>query len=302
VSETLRRHTALYLLILTGIVGCTIVSMGCREEATGQARATSSGEGGTIRLATTTSMDNSGLLDYLLPVFEKQTHIRVHVLSMGTGKALETARRGDCDVVLVHAPEAEAGFVAEGHGLRRHDVMHNDFLLIGPPDDPAGAARAGSAADAFRRVAKARAPFVSRGDESGTHKKEKQVWLSAGIVPAGSWYMQVGQGMGASLVLADQKQAYILTDRGTYLAFTRKIGLKELFSGDPALRNHYGVIAVDPARHPNVDHHGATKLIEFLTSDQGRRLIGEFRIEGKQAFDPHRAPAEAPRIRSAGHD
>lgn len=240
----------------------------------------------TIRLATTTSTEATGLLDVLVEAFEKQTGIVVQVLSMGTGKALRTGANGDCDVVLVHARAAEDEFVAEGHGVARRDVMHNDFVLLGPAADPAGVRGAPGAADALRRIAAARATFCSRGDDSGTHRKEASLWASAGVVPDGAWYQQTGQGMGATLTVAGEKRAYVLADRGTYVTMRKTIALTVLRDGGEEMRNPYGVIAVNPATHGHVQYEATMKFIEFLTGPTGRKLIGEYTVDGEVLFHP----------------
>jgi tungstate transport system substrate-binding protein len=258
---------------------------GCRNTAGPPAQ-----EKVVIRLATTTSTVATGLLDFLLPAFEQETGIHVDVLAMGTGKALETARRGDCDVVLVHARAAEDQFVASGFGVDRRDVMYNDFIVLGPPGDPARIAGLRDAAEAFRRIAAGGRVFCSRGDDSGTHEKEKELWQAAGIKPQGAWYQQTGQGMGETLIIAGQKQGYVLADRGTYVAFRGKVELKVLVEGDRRLVNPYGIIAVNPARHGHVNHQAARRLIDWITSPTGRRLITEFTREGEQLFFPTSAP------------
>ena len=243
-----------------------------------------------IRLATTTSTENSGLLEALLPAFEKQTGYRVHVIAVGTGKALRMARDGDVDVVLVHAPKAEQAFVKEGHGEKRYPVMHNDFVLVGPPADPAGVRSATSAADAFRRIAAVGALFVSRGDDSGTHKKELSLWRAAGIQPHDAWYREAGQGMGKVLQMADEMGAYTLTDRGTWLAMKDHLRLALLYQGDAGLFNPYHIIPVNPARHPRVNHAGALALVQWLTGSEGQARIAAFRKEGQQLFVPDVLP------------
>ncbi|MFO8015163.1 MAG: substrate-binding domain-containing protein [Phycisphaerae bacterium] len=249
---------------------------------------------GTLRLATTTSTENSGLLDRLLPPFEARFGAEVRVVPVGTGRALALGRNGDADVLLVHAPAAEAAFIEAGYGVNRRAVMVNDFLLLGPAADPAGVAETDSAADALAAVARAEAPFVSRGDDSGTHKKERALWAEAGIEPAGPWYLEVGQGMGATLLLADEKRAYCLSDRGTYLAMRDKIDLEVRFEGDPVLRNPYSIIAVNPARHPDVNYAGAMALVGWVTSPRGQRLIGDFQVDGEGLFQPTAVPDAAP--------
>lgn len=239
----------------------------------------------TIRLATTTSTVNSGLLDELLPVFRRQTGIEVQVLPMGTGKALRTGRDGNCDVLLVHAPDAEQLFVAQGWGVQRRAVMYNDFVLLGPAGDPAGM-RTLPPTEAMQRIAIAKCIFVSRGDQSGTHQKELALWKAVGLEPSGEWYRAVGKGMGETLTIADEMQAYVLADRGTFLKFRRKIDLKVLVEGSPLLHNPYSAIAVNPKKHPHVRYEDAMKFIEFLTSDTARTIIANYRLEGEALFHP----------------
>ena len=250
-----------------------------------------SGERGPkrLRLATTTSTENSGLLAVLLPPFEQAHGVTVDVIAVGTGKALKLGENGDVDVVLVHARAAEDAFVAKGFGVGRRDVMHNDFVVVGPESDPAGLRDAKSAAEALKLLASAEAAFVSRGDDSGTHKKELELWKAAGVRPTGKWYLSTGQAMGAVLRIADEKRAYALTDRGTYLAYAGKIQLAVVFEGDPALFNPYGVIAVNPAKHPGVQHALARKLIDYLTGAEGQRIIARYKRNGKQLFFPDAA-------------
>ena len=268
--------------VLCSLALALSTTVGCREDSR-------SSEPVTIRLATTTSTENSGLLDVLLPAFERQTGITVEVMSMGTGKALRTAANGDCDVVLVHARSAENEFVAAGHGVNRRDVMYNDFVLLGPADDPAKVREAGTASEALRRIAASKATFCSRGDDSGTHKKEMSLWQAAGIAqPDGAWYQETGQGMGATLTVADEKQAYLLADRGTYIAYRGKLELTVLCEGDTALHNPYGVIAVSPKQHPHVNFDAAMKFIDFLTGPTGQEIIGTYRVDGEVLFHPHK--------------
>ena len=239
-----------------------------------------------LRLATTTSTDNSGLLAVLLPQFEKQAGVKVHVIAVGTGKALRMGRDGDVDLVLVHAPAAEKAFVDAGYGVDRRDVMYNDFVLVGPAADPAGIAKSGDANMALERIAAKNALFVSRGDDSGTHKKERNLWQSAGITPAGDWYREAGQGMGKVLQIAGELDAYTITDRGTWLAYRDKSPLKVLFEGDPRLFNPYGIIAVNPKRYPDTNYRDAGKLIAWITSETGQQMIGGFTISGSRLFTP----------------
>jgi tungstate transport system substrate-binding protein len=239
-----------------------------------------------LRLATTTSTENSGLLAHLLPTFEKRSGYRVHVIAVGTGKALKLGEQGDVDIVMVHARKAEQAFIAAGHGRDRREIMYNDFVVIGPPDDPAGIATVNSAAEAFGQIAKSEQRFVSRGDDSGTHKRELYIWHLSGRTPGGRWYVEAGQGMGKVIQMAAELDAYTLTDRGTWISFEDKVPLKLLFERDPPLVNTYGVIAVDPLRHPHVDYAGATALIEWLSSDEGQLLINDYKLRGKQLFYP----------------
>lgn len=239
-----------------------------------------------IRLATTTSTENSGLLGFLLPEFTRQTGYRVHVIAVGTGKALRMGREGDVDVVLVHAPRAESEFVAKGFGTQRHSVMYNDFVLIGPPHDPAGINTASSVTDAMHRIADHNALFISRGDDSGTHKKEMALWNSSRLQPAGNWYREAGQGMGKVIQIADELEAYTLTDRGTWLAYRDKSSLRLLFAGDALLHNPYGIIAVNPKRFPDINYNGANSLITWITAEPAQTLIADYQIAGSRLFTP----------------
>ncbi len=245
-----------------------------------------SGEAARLRLATTTSTENSGLLAELMPAFTAATGIEVDVVSMGTGKALATARNGDCDLLLVHAPAAEREFVAAGHGIERTPVMQNDFVLLGPPLDPARVDGMHEAAEALRRIAGAGAPFCSRGDESGTHIKEKELWAAAGMQPSGSWYRSLGQGMGQTLTVADELHAYVLADRGTFLSRRGRLELQVLVQGDPLLRNPYHAIVVNPARHPHTQVANARRLVGWLTGPEGQRRIADFEVSGRRLYHP----------------
>jgi len=251
--------------------------------------ACSESAGARVRLATTTSTENSGLLAHLLPEFEETEGIEVQVIAVGTGQALALGRRGDADLVLVHARGREDEFVAEGHGTERRDVMWNDFVIAGPATDPVGLAGTRDAIGALEKIRAARAPFVSRGDASGTHTREQLLWggTKGGKAPAGEeYYLEAGQGMGACLIMADERRAYILTDHGTLLAFQDRLELSVLVEGYEALRNPYGVIAVNPERHPDGNADGARKLIEFLTAPATQKRIGEFRVGGEPLFHP----------------
>ena len=241
---------------------------------------------GPLRLATTTSTENSGLLAVLIPPFEKRFGIEVDVIAVGTGKALKLGENGDVDIVLVHARQAEDDFVKAGWGVNRRDVMYNDFIIIGPASDPAGIRGMADAAKALSKLAKKKAVFVSRGDESGTHKKELALWKAAGRKPGGDAYLETGQGMGHTLNIADEKQGYCLVDRGTYLAFSRKIDLEILVEGDKRLYNPYGIIAVNPARHDHARYISAMAFIGWVTSVEGQRIVDRFRRKGKRLFFP----------------
>jgi tungstate transport system substrate-binding protein len=233
-----------------------------------------------LKLSTTTSTDNSGLLAYLLPAFEKKHNCKVDVIAVGTGKAIKLAEAGDVDVTLVHARSKEDAFVESGFGVNRRDVMYNDFVIIGPAKDPAGVKTAKTAAEAMKKIADAKAVFVSRGDDSGTHTKEKGLWKAAGIEPKGDWYIEAGRGMGEVINMATERLGY----RGTFIAFQGKTDLPLLFAGDKALFNPYGVIAVNPAKHPHVKYDLAMAFIAFLTSPEGQKMINEFKMNGQQLF------------------
>ncbi len=240
-----------------------------------------------LRMATTTSTDNTGLLKAILPTFQEQTGYEVQVVAVGTGKALKMGQDGDVDVVLVHARSAEEKFVAEGFGTKRNDVMYNQFVLIGPEADPAKIKTADSAATALSQIAKTHSKFVSRGDDSGTHKKEKGLWEAANLKPEGKWYMEAGQGMGKIIQIAGELEGYALTDSGTWLVYQEKSPLKQLYQGDKGLFNPYGIIAVNPERHKDANYAGATALVDWMTSNKGQALIGDFRFHGEQLFVPN---------------
>ncbi|MEW6140883.1 MAG: extracellular solute-binding protein [Thermodesulfobacteriota bacterium] len=245
--------------------------------------------GDRLKMSTTTSTENSGLLKVLLPPFEKKTGCKVDVIAVGTGKALKLGENGDVDVVFVHARPAEDKFVADGHGVDRRDVMYNDFVIVGPSTDPAGLKQAKTAEEAVKLLAAGKAPFISRGDDSGTHKMEKQLWKKAGITPSGPWYIEAGQGMGAVLQMAYDKKGYTLADRGTFIAYEGKTDLALLFEGDKSLHNPYGVIAVNPEKHPSVNFECAKKFVVFVTSPEGQGIIASFTLNGKQLFFPSAA-------------
>ncbi|OEF95894.1 substrate-binding domain-containing protein [Desulfuribacillus alkaliarsenatis] len=240
-------------------------------------------ENTNLILATTTSTNDTGLLDELLPAFKDKTGIDVSVISVGTGQAMEIARNGDADVILVHARPAEDQFVEEGYGVNRRDVMYNDFVVLGPESDPAGIAGM-PIEEAFAILAEGSAPFISRGDNSGTHQKEVAVWNSLGIEPSGSWYMSIGKGMGDTINTADEMLGYALADRGTFISMERNIDVVIVLEGDEILLNPYGVIPVNPDLHSHVNFAGAEAFAEFITSEEGKAVINGFKLEGKQLF------------------
>ena len=242
-----------------------------------------------LRMSTTTSTEDSGLLNVLLPPFEKAQGVKVDVISVGTGKALKLGENGDVDVVLVHARPAEDKFVAQGFGVDRRDVMYNDYVIVGPKSDPAGVKQAKTVLEAFKIIAQGKAPFISRGDESGTHQMEKSLWKKAGIIPQGTWYVEAGQGMGAVLQMAFDKKGYTLSDRGTYIAQEGKLDMAIVFEGDKDIFNPYGIIAVNPAKHPKTQYELAKKFIDYVTSPEGQKIIADYKMNGKQLFFPSAA-------------
>jgi tungstate transport system substrate-binding protein len=244
-----------------------------------------------IRCASTTSTQNSGLYDYLLPIFAKKTGIKVDVVAVGTGAAIEIGKRGDADLVIVHAKEQELQAVKEGAFVNRHDLMYNDFVIIGPPNDPAQVKGTKSAVQAFQKIAIKGAAFVSRGDKSGTHTKELALWKQGGVTPKGQkWYLEVGQGMEKAQRIANEKRAYTLTDRGTWLATKDKdrLEMNIVLEGDPVLFNQYGVMAVNPQKHPQVKYQEAMQFIDWLISPEGQQAIGSFKDKhGNVLFIPN---------------
>jgi tungstate transport system substrate-binding protein len=264
-------------------LSCALVALACAQAAWAQS---------FITVASTTSTEQSGLFAHILPQFERASGIEVRVVALGTGQALDLARRGDADVVLVHAPAAEEEFVREGHGVRRFPVMYNDFVIVGPQSDPAGIAGGRDAVAALREIASAEAPFVSRGDRSGTHIAELALWDAAGIdidSAKGSWYRETGQGMGPALNTASALDAYLLADRATWLAFENRGDLAILVEGDARLVNQYGVILVNPARHPHVKRAEGQAFIDWLVSPEGQAAIASYEIGGEQLFFPNAA-------------
>jgi tungstate transport system substrate-binding protein len=248
-----------------------------------------------ITVASTTSTEQSGLFGHILPVFTRESGIAVRVVALGTGQALDVGRRGDADVVFVHDRAAEERFVAEGFGGPRRHVMFNDFVLVGPAADPARIAGLRDTNAALRRIAEARAPFISRGDRSGTHAAELRLWQLAGVDPApgrGQWYREVGQGMGPALNTAAAQGAYLLTDRGTWLSFRNRQDLRVLVEGDARLFNQYGVMRVNPQRHPHVKAADAQRFIDWLLSPAGQAAIASYQVNGEQLFFPNATQPE----------
>ena len=266
-----------------------------------------------LKMSTTTSTQSSGLLDQLLPEFEKDTGIKVKVIAKGTGAAIRDGQDGNVDVIFVHAKGREAKFVAEGFGTKRYPVMHNDFIIIGPAADPAGIKGMSDAGHALAKIAAAKAIFVSRGDDSGTHTKEQALWVESGVplveqtqkiiskgkekqisfkmpANAGDWYMSIGQGMGKTITFAEEKQGYTMTDRGTYIKYkygkTPAVELDILCEGGDALSNPYGIIPVSPEKYPNIQYDMAMQFVNWIISERGQKLIGDYRLEGKQLFFP----------------
>ncbi|MDV6251020.1 substrate-binding domain-containing protein [Vibrio sp. EA2] len=241
-------------------------------------------DGEHIRLATTTSTYHSGLLDYLLPEFEKDTGYKVDIIAAGTGKALKMGENGDVDLVMTHAPKAEGLFVEKGYGIQPRKLMYNDFVIVGPKADPAEIKDDESVLDVFKEIASKDATFISRGDDSGTHKKEMGFWAQTKIEPNFGGYRSVGQGMGPTLNMASEMQGYTMTDRGTWLAYQNKLDLEILFQGDQMLFNPYQVILVNPERYPTINHKGAQVFSDWLVNQHGQELINSFRLNGKQLF------------------
>ena len=268
----IRKLTILFVVL--------VICLGCKESQPAKQR---------LRLATTTSTRDSGLLDRLLPPFQTQHDVRVDVIAAGTGKALKLGERGDVDVLFVHAREAENAFMQAGHGIRREDVMHNTFELLGPRDDPAEV-RDLEITAALKQIASQQVVFISRGDDSGTHKRELQLWNAAAIEPNWQNYLESGQGMGATLTIADEKSAYVLTDRGTYLNFRGKIDLVPLVAQSDELRNPYGIIVVNPDKSSAVRDQLANQFVDYIISPEAQRIIRDYRLADEQLFFPVRLP------------
>ncbi len=279
-------------IVVTLIALLGLLLTACQPVVAPPADSITPATGERLILATTTSTQDSGLLDVLLPDFTAETGITVDVVAVGTGQAIQLGEDGNADVLLVHARAREDAFMEAGHGIRREDVMYNDFVIVGPADDPADLRNAESTVDAMTRIATAEAPFVSRGDDSGTHTKEKAVWAAAGIEPAGDWYISAGQGMGAVLTMANEQLAYTLSDRATYLARTLEgTDLEIVYEGDSILFNPYGVIAVNPAKNAQINNDLANQFIDWLISLPTQEKIGQFGVAefGSPLFVPDSA-------------
>lgn len=274
-------------ILFLGFILVMVFTLGCKRKVP------------HLVLATTTSVENSGLLAVLIPVFEKETEVnpapfqrggvKVDVIACGTGKAIRLAKNGDCDLILVHDPEAEERFIKEEYGINRKSIMYNDFVIVGPEDDPAKIKEMRGVISALSAIAHKRVPFISRGDDSGTHKRERQLWKKAGLIPEGEWYQETGQGMGATLGIASQKRAYCLTDRATYLTYKNKIALIMLYKKrNKLLYNPYSVILVNPEKYSRINYKKGIEFINFLISDKGQEIIKEFGREefGEPLFHP----------------
>jgi tungstate transport system substrate-binding protein len=286
-----RSKLTVFMLVLV-MIAASALSFGCTAKApvqneTGNVNDSKVEVESEMILATTTSTRDTGLLDVLVPAFDKKYGVTTKVIAVGTGEALEMGKLGNADVLLVHARKSEDEFVASGYGINRKDVMYNFFFVVGPKNDPAGAAEAKDAEAAMKKIAEAKANFLSRGDQSGTHKKELSIWEKYSLKPQGEeWYKEAGQGMGDTLTMASEMGAYTLADSGTWYAFQDKVDLKIVVEGDPILFNPYGVIAVNPEKYPNIHNKAAMAIVDFLTSEEGQKMIGDYKKNGQQLFMP----------------
>lgn len=273
------------LIIVFGLLGMMVLSA-CAPEPTPSEKPAPA----ELILATTTSTQDSGLLEYLLPDFEKEYNVFMKVIAVGSGQAIQMGKDGNADVLLVHSPTAEKTYMEEKHGVRREDVMYNDFIIVGPEEDPAKIKNSATAVDAFKALMNSKSKFVSRGDDSGTHSKEKAIWKAAELEPSGNWYISAGQGMGAVLTMADEEKAYTLADRATYMTQVEKgLELQIMIEGDNQLLNPYGVIAVDPSKSPKINNEVANQFIDWLISDETQKKIADFKKEelGVSLFIPN---------------
>lgn len=286
-----RNRLAALILTLT-IIAASALSFGCTPKAEPQKEAESIETEDTkveseMILATTTSTRDTGLLDVLVPAFDKKYGVTTKVVAVGTGEAIEMGKQGNADVLLVHSRKSEDEFVESGYGINRKDVMYNFFFIVGPKDDPAGVTLVKDAETAMKKIAETKSKFLSRGDQSGTHKKEISIWDAFGLKPQGEeWYSETGQGMGDTLTMASEMGAYTLVDSGTWYAFADKVNLKIVLEGDQVLFNPYGVIAVNPEKYPNIHNKAAMAFIDFITSEEGQKIIGDYEKNGHQLFVP----------------
>jgi tungstate transport system substrate-binding protein len=291
-----RSNLALSLFLLTFFM-LTLFVWGCSSgtqqkpsekpteaEKTAEQTQTPTEPAGTIKLATTTSVDNSGLLEYILPDLEAKHNMKVDVIAVGTGKALEHGCAGDVDVVIVHSEKAEMKFIEDGCGMERFYICQNEFVIAGPKDDPAKVKESRSAIEAMKKIADVKAKFISRGDDSGTHKAEKSLWEKAGIKPSGDWYIEAGQGMGPVLTMATEQAAYTLTDTGTFYSMIDKLNLDACFTGDPVLENVYSVIPLNPDKYPDLKHDAVKTFVQWITSPETAELITGYEANGYQLF------------------
>lgn len=283
------RHKIFVLLIVPSmlIFFLCLIAIGCsRDNELRPGPGETESDDGSIMLATTTSTYDSGLLDYLNPVFTEQFGIKVFIIAQGTGAALESGSRGDADLILVHDRESELIFVNDGIFIDRYDLMYNDFIIVGPADDPAGISDLENVIEVLNRVADKEQLFISRGDDSGTNRREKKLWELSNVNTEQTWYLSIGQGMSDTLIFTNETLGYTLTDRGTYAAIKDRLDLMVLFEGDPLLFNQYGIMAVNPEIHPHVKYEYALTYINFLVSEEGQNLIASYSIDGETLFYP----------------
>lgn len=288
-----KRSKLTTIILVWAVLSMLVMTSGCAAKNTGESNNGNINENkvkveSEMILATTTSTRDTGLLDVLVPAFDKKYGVTTKVIAVGTGEAIEMGKQGNADVLLVHARKSEDEFVAGGYGINRKDVMYNFFFIVGPKDDPAGIAGAKNAEEAMKKIAESKAKFISRGDQSGTHKKELSIWEKYNLKPKGEeWYIEAGQGMGDTLTMASEMGAYTLSDSGTWYAFEDKVNMKVAVKGDPVLSNPYGVIAVNPEKYPSVHNKAAMAFIDFITSEEGQKMIGDYKKNGQQLFIPN---------------